>query len=73
MKIHSNIEHIRKSKRITQVELAKRLGIPFQTYNNYEKGKRTPSPETIFKISKELKVPIEKFFEEKIYDSKNIS
>lgn len=71
MKIHENIKRIRKSKGITQVHVAKEIGIPYQTYNNYENGKRTPTPETLLEIAKFLNEPIENFFKEKIYETKN--
>lgn len=70
MKIHENIKRIRSNNEITQKDFAKRLGIPYQTYNNYERGFRTPSPEVLLKISKELNVSIEKIFEEDIYETK---
>lgn len=72
MKINENIKRIRESQGITQVYVAKELNIPYQTYNNYENGKRTPRPEVLYEISKVLKVPIENFFAEEIYDSKKI-
>ena len=71
MNIHENIKKLREEQGITQVHVAKKLEIPYQTYNNYENGKRTPRPELLLAISKVLNVPIEKFFEEKIYESKN--
>ena len=71
MKIHENIKSIRSDKGITQKDFAKRLGIPYQTYNNYERGFRTPTPVTLLKIAKGLNVSIEKIFKEVVYESKN--
>ncbi|KYG90852.1 hypothetical protein A0U40_17810 [[Bacillus] sp. KCTC 13219] len=71
MNIHENIKRIRTESNITQKCFAKALGIPYQTYNNYERGYRTPNPEMLLKIAKELGVSIEKIFEENIYETKN--
>lgn len=71
MNIDENIRRIRSAKGITQKDFAEQLDIPYQTYNNYERGFRTPSPETLLKIAKGLDVSIEKIFEEVIYESKN--
>lgn len=72
MKIHENIKKLREEQGVTQIHVAKKLNIAYQTYNNYESGKRTPRPEVLLSISKVLNVPIEKFFEEEIYESKNL-
>ena len=72
MNIGKNIKSIRKSQGVTQVYVAKELGIPYQTYNNYENGKRTPQPDVLLAIAKVLNVSIEKIFEEEIYESKNL-
>lgn len=69
--IPDNIRKIRVERGVTQKDFAKRVGIPYQTYNNYERGFRTPSPETLLKIAKGLGVSIEKFFEESVYETKN--
>ncbi len=71
IKIHENIKLIRIEKNISQKDLAKKLDIPYQTYNNYERGSRTPSPETLLKIAQGLDVSISKIFGEIIYESKN--
>jgi len=71
LKVHENVRRIRKSKGITQVFVAESLGIPVQTYNGYELGRRNMKVEMIAKLSKILDEPIENFFDQKIYESKN--
>lgn len=41
-------------KGITQVELAKRIGVSFQSLNLWISGKRNPSLKSIDRLSKEL-------------------
>jgi transcriptional regulator with XRE-family HTH domain len=73
VKVHENIRYIRKSKGITQVFMADKLEIPVQTYNGYELGRRNVPIDLINKIADVLAEPIENFFENKIYESKNNS
>lgn len=42
---------LRKNTKLTQGELAKKLGIPRTTYSNYENGNRQPDYETLLKIA----------------------
>ena len=51
MIIGSNIKYQRKMKNISQVELAKSLGVSQAMIAQYESGKRTPKIETIKKIA----------------------
>lgn len=71
MKVHENVRRIRKSKGVTQVFMAKKMKIPVQTYNGYELGRRMIKAELLNEIAEILNEPIENFFKEKIYDSKN--
>ncbi|KIL73690.1 hypothetical protein SD77_0545 [Bacillus badius] len=50
--------------------IAEKLGIPVQTYNGYELGRRMLKADMLFKIADILEEPIENFFEKKIYESK---
>lgn len=71
MKVHENIRLIRKSKGITQVFVAEKLGIPVQTYNGYELGRRKLKVDMITEIASILEEPVENFFVQKIYETKN--
>ncbi len=51
---------------LKQKDVAKALGIPYSTFNNYVCNKRLPDLETTFKICKYLKININK-----IYDTDN--
>lgn len=45
------LEELRKEKRITQRELAAKLGIARTTYSGYENGTRQPDQRTLNKIA----------------------
>lgn len=48
---NTRLQILRKSKRLTQDELASRLGVNRGTYANYERGHRQPDFETLVKIA----------------------
>ncbi|AJI20642.1 helix-turn-helix transcriptional regulator [Priestia megaterium] len=73
MKVNERVRHIRKLKGLTQVTVAEKLDIPTQTYNSYELGRRKIYVELIKQIAEILDEPVENFFEDKIYESKNLS
>lgn len=50
IKIGDKIKSFRKSLKLTQDEMAKKLSIPRSTYANYESNKREPNSEIIYKI-----------------------
>lgn len=43
----NKLAELRKKKKLTQEDAAKRIGIPRSTYSNYESGKREPDLETL--------------------------
>lgn len=47
----SKLTELRKAHGYTQEDVASLLGIVRQTYSHYETGKRTPSPESLFKLA----------------------
>ena len=49
----------RKALGLTQVEMAKTLGITQTAYGNYELGKRNPKPEMLCKMSQVLKCTVD--------------
>lgn len=54
MTIGENIRRIRKSKEMTQKDLAAKLETTPQNLAQYENGKRNPKPETLQKIADAL-------------------
>ena len=54
IQIGSRIKKYRKSKGITQKEVARLAGIPYSTYSNYENNNREPNEEQLRKIASAL-------------------
>lgn len=52
------LHRVRKSKRINQGDLAKRVGITQSYLSQIERGKKNPTINTLTDISKELNVPL---------------
>ena len=49
--LSQHLIELRKLHNYTQDDVASSLGIVRQTYSHYETGKRTPSPEILFKLA----------------------
>lgn len=64
-KISINIKKYRKEANITQAVLAEKIGVSHEFIRRIEseKGKKTFSVETIYKIALALEIPISKLFE----------
>ncbi len=60
----TNIEKIRKDKKLTQDEVAKQLWITRQTFSKLEKGQIEPTLSQTIKLSKLFWVKIEKFIKD---------
>jgi transcriptional regulator with XRE-family HTH domain len=58
------IRQLRKERRLTQTELALRLGIQQSDLSRMEKGEYRVSLDTLFKILAEFRLGIGEFFEE---------
>lgn len=58
----ARIKEIRKSKRLTQEQLAESIGIEIPSLSNIENGKNYPNSETIEKIAKGLGMEIFELF-----------
>nr|WP_237726802.1 helix-turn-helix transcriptional regulator [Bacillus licheniformis] len=71
VRVNEKLRAIRQSKGITQKFVAKSLGIHTATYNGYELGRRKIHVELLKDIAEVLDEPIQNFFENKIYESKN--
>lgn len=65
-KISKNIKKYRKNSNITQAVLAERVGVSHEFIRRIEseKGKKTFSVDTLYKISLALDIPIQKLFDE---------
>ncbi|PZX07945.1 putative transcriptional regulator [Psychrobacillus insolitus] len=60
--MNNNIADIRKSKGISQKELAEMIGVSANWMNHIEKGKRRPSTKTLEKIAEMLQISIKDIF-----------
>lgn len=60
--LNNNIEILRKSKKISQSELAETLGVTRQTISSLETGKYNPSIILAFKIANFFNLTIEEIF-----------
>ncbi len=59
-----NTIHVERAKlRISQQELAEKVGVSRQTIHSIERGKKTPSVELALKISHFFKVHVETIFQ----------
>ncbi len=61
-KLGGNIKRIRVKKNITQVQIAKQLGVDRSFVSNIENGKNNPTLTTIAKLAQVLGVPVEELF-----------
>ncbi len=53
------LKELRKQAHLTQVELAKRLGIGQSSYADWERGKKKPTQENLVKIAQVLDVTVD--------------
>lgn len=75
MAFAERLKELRKQAHLTQVELAKRLGIGQSSYADWERGRKKPTQENLVKISQVLGVSIDYLVgnsEEKSYELDNI-
>jgi len=61
IKLSTNLKHLRSSRKMSQGELAERLGIARTTLGDYERGKTEPSLEMLTKFSDIFDVDIDSF------------
>ena len=59
MAFAERLKELRKQAHLTQVELAKRLGIGQSSYADWERGKKKPTQENLVKIAQVLSVSID--------------
>ena len=53
------LQELRKSKKLSQKEVAAHLGIPATTYNTYESGRTEPPIEILVRLSHLYEMPID--------------
>lgn len=61
-KLGGNLKRIRVKKNITQIEIAKTLGVDRSFVSNIENGKNNPTLATIAKLAQALGVPVDELF-----------
>lgn len=55
----NRLKELRKAKGLTQTQLANELGIPVNTYSNYERGDREPKLATWQKLADYFDVSVD--------------
>jgi putative transcriptional regulator len=61
--VTNNVRHLRESARLTQAELAERVGATRQTIIAVEAEKYAPSLELAFRLARAFHVPFESVFD----------
>ena len=59
MAFAERLKELRKQAHLTQVELAKRLGIWQSSYADWERGKKNPTQENLVKLAQILNVSVD--------------
>lgn len=68
-----NLKEIRKEKKLTQKEIADRLGITQSAYNHWEQNNRTPDSNTVIRLAEILEVSVDRLLGVESYaDSRDI-
>lgn len=68
--LNENIKAIRKSKGLSQEELAVKLNVVRQTISKWEQGLSVPDSDMLLSISEELETPVSALLGENIAESK---
>lgn len=55
-KYHRRITRLRKERNLSQMELADKLGIPFRTLNDWERGNTIPDLSTLLNMEDKFDV-----------------
>ena len=61
MEFSERLKELRKQAHLTQVELAKKLGIVQSSFADWERGKKKPTQENLVKIAHILNVSVDYF------------
>ena len=59
MEFSERLKELRKQARLTQVELAGKLGIVQSSYADWERGKKKPTQDNLVKIAQVLNVSVD--------------
>ena len=59
MEFSERLKELRKQAHLTQVELAKRLGLGQSSYADWERGKKNPTQENLIKLAQILNVSVD--------------
>ncbi len=62
--VGKKIRRLRKERKLTQIELARRIGIQQSDLSRIERGEYRVSLDTLFRMLAEFKVSVAEFFEE---------
>jgi transcriptional regulator with XRE-family HTH domain len=62
----NRLKELRKSRNLTQDEMAKKISLPRSTYSNYETGKREPDYHTLEQIAEYFGVSVDYLLGRKI-------
>jgi transcriptional regulator with XRE-family HTH domain len=65
----TTLKEIRKAQKLSQKELAERIGLNEKSYRDIELGKREPTLKTLFKIERVFKTDLIKYLKESHYNS----
>ena len=60
------IKRVRKTRGLTQPQLAERIGKSYETISNIERGVKSPSVQTLSELGVALEVPVRDFFDEQL-------
>ena len=63
--VGQNVRRLRLAAKISQAELAERMGVDRSYVSGLELGTRNPTVVTLWHIAKALAVPLRSFFEER--------
>jgi transcriptional regulator with XRE-family HTH domain len=62
--VGSNVRRLRLAAKITQAELADRVGVDRSYVSGLEQGQRNPTVVSLWHVAKALDVPVRSFFED---------
>ena len=68
--LHENIKAIRKSKGLSQQELAIKLNVVRQTISKWEQGLSVPDSDMLISLSEILETPVSTLLGEKVFETK---
>ena len=73
MELKDNIYNLRKSKKISQEDLAEKVEVTRQTISNWELGSTSPNPKQLILLSKALCVSVDELLGNEITQNNNLA